>query len=126
MLADLTSANYNTFYSLLAEGWSYAKPIGGGVVLCKNAFLMIKAFVYRTVSATVNRLPRIPIHVWSRNVLKDGLQSVQRAKHASSALLLGERGIPRGTVIADSGFMINDSTQLGFRHRPILRIISES
>ena len=67
MLVVLTSTNCTTCNSLLAEGWSYAKPIGGGVVLCKNAFLMITSRPScRTVSATVNRLPRIPIHVWSR------------------------------------------------------------
>ena len=58
-------------------------------------------------------------------LLKNGLQSVQRAKHASSALLLGERGVQRGTVVAESWSMINDSTQLGFRHWPILRFVSE-
>ena len=58
-------------------------------------------------------------------LLKNGLQSVQRAKHAFSALLLGERGIQRGTVTTDLGSMINDSTQLGFRHWPTLRNISE-
>ena len=39
--------------------------------------------------------------------------------------LLVERGIQRGTLIADSRSMINDSKQLGFRHWPILRIIPE-
>ena len=65
------------------------------------------------------------LYMSGHELFKDGLQSVQHAKHASSALLLGERGIQRGTVIADSGFMMNDSKQLGFRHWPILRIISE-